>query len=79
MLIKEEEASSKRCCNPAYFFDRNVEGNGRGREICIGSRCMAWRQVTIYNRTKVDNATIESPERFGYCGLAGNPRAQEIL
>jgi len=73
MLVSEEEAQRKWCPfarvsdgtqiadTQRSTFNRHFEGQGSGACYCIGSACMAWREVAL--------APDEAPK--GFCRLIG--------
>lgn len=76
MITTEEKAAGKRCCGPEGC-GRTVRDRVDDARYCIGSQCMAWREVFTGN---VDNppphpAGAGYSRRIigGYCGLAGAP------
>jgi len=41
---------------------------------CIGSKCMAWREVTRLIDAGIDKPAPQEVTLYGYCGLAGKPQ-----
>lgn len=85
MLLNEEEAKETRCCGPEGCGRINMSGDMA--RYCIGSDCMAWRWIGWSGPCVIPpGATVEwrpqytpykmsdDQERFGYCGLAGDPQ-----
>jgi len=58
MLVTEEEARDKYCC-------QQLDNAEPGESYCLASQCMAWRWGW-----RVDSG---ENIRAGYCGLAGKP------
>jgi hypothetical protein len=69
MLIDEKDASSHRCPRMITVGMGADSGPDKGIGGCMGSLCMAWRDVNTQRGVK------------GYCGLAGMPPgvAQPLL
>lgn len=77
--MTEDEAKTKWCPFARYT---SVRGTGINRWIdegdtnmspdpakCIGSACMAWREVTSFRADRLTDEIVG-----GYCGLAGAPQ-----
>ena len=72
MIVTEEEAKTKLCCEsmlPTYVLE---EATGRDLVpgLCQGSACMAWRWGEV-ERNDVTGKVLENVA--GYCGKAGKP------
>lgn len=86
MIVTEDEAKQKLCHRTLSSWRHEAAGSAAGSgggggmlptpQYCLGSRCMAWREV--YSAS-LDNPTREPNKGFGrkliggFCGLAGNP------
>jgi hypothetical protein len=73
VIVTEEEARMKQC---PFSFNR------QGFWRCVASECMAWREIIRPGAyATIEGNKIEFPEesKGGYCGLAGNPLANEKL
>ncbi len=80
--MTEEEAKTKKChVSMAPMYVQNMElGYALSASVeprpCIGSACMAWRQVYAMGEVRGRTVRLADPpgaEIHGYCGLAGNP------
>lgn len=66
--LTEGEAQKKWCPyrNRVRFIDGTTPHfTNDEAEKCVGSTCMMWRWLVIYNKT--------DGESYGYCGVGGKP------
>jgi hypothetical protein len=69
MLLTEEEAKEKGCCQPLNFEECNL-GPVSCAGKCIASVCMAWR----WDENGLWGESYPKEKWVGWCGLAGKPR-----
>lgn len=74
MKVTEKQAAEIIC-------HRSLPLSVRNRNLCLGSKCMAWRwwgwETPVENTSAIVRATKRpigesSADRLGYCGLAGS-------
>lgn len=71
-IFTHREAKQKIC---------PVSMNTEGGEFCIGRICMAWRWVETHIHSDPGNPSsdlVPNGETYGYCGMAGDPRASMV-
>jgi hypothetical protein len=60
------EAEAKEACCPLALRIAPAQVNS-SRDLCVGSRCMAWRWENSYSAKVLGSP----PNHYGYCGMAG--------
>lgn len=82
-IFTEEDARLQQCCGPDGAGFRNDDPYPA--RWCTASGCMAWRWFETHVRNSetphpIPNVgpdeLVLSGERYGFCGLAGSPKAQ---
>lgn len=73
-LVNEDEARTKWCpMGQVAVGELSFERDNR-KIMCIGSRCMAWRDLVKDKIEGTSNNSFITREIIGgYCGLAGKP------
>lgn len=73
--MTEDEAKKRACFEAATFGASQQVADGPGPH-CIASQCMAWRWAVVVNKhgDRVRSDATDTPT--GYCGKAGQPRAE---
>ena len=69
MILTEEDAKEKACCNWAILYME-----GPPKRPCLASGCMSWRWFDDALRCE---ARPRRSDRRGFCGLAGRPKWQQ--
>jgi hypothetical protein len=76
MLHSEISARSKWCPMVRIeggnrLYNTNTDGfeNSSKMYHCIGSQCMAWRDLHLSHM----KGSVEGEQKHGYCGLSGKP------
>jgi hypothetical protein len=73
MLIKEDEASTIRCCGPEGTGETRIRRDPERQYVtyreryCIGAECMGWRWYG-----PAEDVVDSRPFIEGYCGRAGD-------
>jgi len=88
--MTEDEAKTNACCGPwavNWSGRLNHSNEAQRAQLCIGSKCMAWRwqpeadQIRAL-RERMETGLVEAwqnaeklqePAVAGFCGLAGRP------
>ena len=85
MILTEEEARKKWCCNGRNCEAVNINSmeTQYDHPDCQASKCMAWRWTDPETFTEYEPVNPDDPmsavypkadiDRRGYCGLAGRP------
>lgn len=79
--MTEDEAKQKTCPTMRYLYNEAGVIHYRDPAIyvqsnCIGSACMAWREVRVPMEQDHEWDDTGAPKQIvrGYCGLAGAPQ-----